>query len=307
MSYARFPRIWLRSLWSWIALSVLLAGCFSSAAVAQDTSAAGKLIELRGKQLYVEVLGPADAPPLLYLHGGPGSGSYEFGLYQGQRLAKNFRLILMDQRGVLRSDPLGPNESFGLDDIIEDAEALRVKLGYEKWSVLGHSFGGYVAARYAILHPDSIDRLVFDDPTFDLASSARSLLLGAAREYALMGKKQEQRQCLAAARGAMTPVELWKTVAQLTNALGDRRNNLYVHGPDKKFFDRVESESKLPKELWGRGGVHQEKLFNEGKIFESLLSELAQIRSPALLIHGRYDLVTAPDQVRLGRSPEAGS
>ena len=38
----------------------------------------GRLIAARGTRLYVDERGPADAPALLYLHGGPGSGSYDF-------------------------------------------------------------------------------------------------------------------------------------------------------------------------------------------------------------------------------------
>jgi proline iminopeptidase len=78
-----------------------------------------------GKQLYVEVLGPVTAPAVLYLHGGPGTGAYDFTRHQGGRLSPVVRLVAMDQRGVLRSDPLGDTEAFGLEDLIEDCEAVR--------------------------------------------------------------------------------------------------------------------------------------------------------------------------------------
>lgn len=59
--------------------------------------------KIRGKRLYVEIHGDAAAPPLLYLHGGPGEGCYEFMLHQSQRLSGQLRLIGIDQReyGVL--------------------------------------------------------------------------------------------------------------------------------------------------------------------------------------------------------------
>ncbi|MEU8227088.1 alpha/beta fold hydrolase [Kribbella sp. NPDC048915] len=67
------------------------------------------LTEVRGTRLYVDQRGPADAQPLLFMHGGPGAGSYDFMTFQGDRLAERFRLIGVDQRGVQRSDPLtGP-------------------------------------------------------------------------------------------------------------------------------------------------------------------------------------------------------
>ena len=67
----------------------------------------GQLIPIRGTHLGVEDLGSSNQSVIPYLHGGPGSGSYDFVFYQGQRLASLVRLIAVDQRGVLRSDQLG--------------------------------------------------------------------------------------------------------------------------------------------------------------------------------------------------------
>jgi len=61
----------------------------------------GSMITLRGKRIYIEVSGPSDCPVLLYLHGGPGAGSYDFSLYHSNRLSHNLRLVMMDQYGVL--------------------------------------------------------------------------------------------------------------------------------------------------------------------------------------------------------------
>lgn len=258
----------------------------------------GELVTIRSKRLFVEIRGASNAPPLLYLHGGPGAGSYDFGLYQGGILSKKFRLILMDQRGVLRSDPIGETESFGFDDIIADAEALRVRLGIKKWAVLGHSFGGYVAVKYAASHPASITRLILESPTFDLASSARALLRGAAREYQALGKKAEADEALRIAADSSAPTrELWQKFTRFTNAMGRTRNNLYVHGNDKEFFDDLVAASNIPSEMWSRSATHQKKLFAEGKLFESLIPELSLIQCPTLLIKGKYDLVTPDDQV----------
>lgn len=66
-----------------------------------------QMISIRGKDLYVEAVGPEDAPALLFLHGGPGgTGSYEFMLSQRELLSQHVRLIALDQRGVLRSEAL---------------------------------------------------------------------------------------------------------------------------------------------------------------------------------------------------------
>ncbi|OPG16761.1 alpha/beta fold hydrolase [Ferroacidibacillus organovorans] len=74
--------------------------------------------------LFVEDFGEKSAPPLLYLHGGPGTGSYDFVLYQRDYLIENVRLITFDQRGVLRSPAITDADSFGINRLIEDIAHL---------------------------------------------------------------------------------------------------------------------------------------------------------------------------------------
>lgn len=184
-------------------------------------------VTVRGKDFYVEDLGDSQTPALLYLHGGPGTGSYDFVLHQGERLAAQVRLIAFDQRGVLRSQPLEEGEPFGLDDLVEDCEALRTALDIPQWSVLGHSFGGYLAVAYALAYPESVQRLVLENPSLDLGSSARELLRRAALEYGVTGDARATLACLdAAAAPESTPVTVWKRMGELLDALGARRSNL---------------------------------------------------------------------------------
>ena len=282
----------------WVGTSTGAAGrAFNPSTLSIQTSARGELVTLRGKRVYVEVSGPAGAPVLLYLHGGPGTGAYEFSLYQRERLSRHLRLVVMDQRGVLRSDALADDEPFGLQDIIEDCEALRRHLGVRRWSVLGHSFGGVVAVRYALAYPDAVEKLLLESAPLNFASSACALLRGAAAEYRAMGKPELAEQCLKAADAGRPLESLIADSINLTNDLGARRNNLYVHGAEKDFFERLRAASPFPPELWKRSGVHQGKLFDEGKLFESVLPRLSEIKCPTLLLKGRYDLAMADDQV----------
>jgi proline iminopeptidase len=276
---------------------LLLIVISMNTSTSSQTNVQGEMLTLRGKRIYVEVRGPANAPALLYLHGGPGAGSYDFTLYQGERLSGRLRLVVMDQRGVLRSDPLANNEAFGLQDIIEDCEALRKHLGIRRWSVLSHSFGGIVAVRYALAYPDAVEKLLLESPSLDVASSCRSQLRGAAIEYRALGKPEIAEECLRAAEAQHPMKTLFEDTLRLTNALGARRNNLYVHGAEKDFFERLVAGSPFPPELWKKGSLHQHKIFAEGLLFESLLPRLSEIKCPTLLIKGKYDWVTADDQV----------
>ena len=50
-----------------------------------------------------------------------------------------------------------------MENLTADADALRQALGFEKWAVLGHSFGGNVALEYALRYPQSLSHLVLVD------------------------------------------------------------------------------------------------------------------------------------------------
>jgi pimeloyl-ACP methyl ester carboxylesterase len=108
----------------------------------------------------------ADRPFLVYLQGGPG---YEAPRPTDpstpgwlQRALKDFRVMMLDQRGTGRSTPVfgaRPAEylaHFRADSIVRDAECLRGELGAERWSVLGQSFGGLCALTYLSLAPEGL-------------------------------------------------------------------------------------------------------------------------------------------------------
>lgn len=79
----------------------------------------GGYYEIRGKEIYTEILGEDSSPVLLFIHGGPGGiGAMDFIKYQGERLSKNFKVIAPDQRGVWRSQAISEEEDISLEDII---------------------------------------------------------------------------------------------------------------------------------------------------------------------------------------------
>ncbi len=108
-----------------------------------------------------------DKPFLLYLQGGPGhEAPRPTGSPRGpgwlDRALKDFRVLLLDQRGTGRSTPVDGRECadylrhFRADSIVRDAERLRDALGSEPWSVLGQSFGGLCVFSYLSLAPDGL-------------------------------------------------------------------------------------------------------------------------------------------------------
>src|SRR5574338_1488781 len=197
----------------------------------------GRMVSVRGREFYVETVAKNDAPTLLYLHGGPGAGSYDFSVFEGRRLGARLNVVMFDQRGVLRSQPLADADTCTLRDLVEDTEALRQALGVRSWTILGHSFGGMLALSYALAYPNSVDKVIFENPALSLDSSARELLRGAAEIFAAHGDQTTARACRDAAAARTDARGTWQRFGELVNNMPDR-NSLY-----KDFFEGLVASS----------------------------------------------------------------
>jgi len=115
--------------------------------------------------------GGSGKPYLLFLQGGPGfEAARPTSPPTGwmARAIKDYRVLLLDQRGTGRSTPVGdipgttPTEQaaylthFRADGIVRDAELICAELGGERWSVLGQSFGGFTSMTYLSIAPDGL-------------------------------------------------------------------------------------------------------------------------------------------------------
>lgn len=134
-----------------------------------------ELIPLDGVEVYLEDVGPADAPVLLFLHGGPGGSSYTFREEMGDVL-EDYRLLYLDQRGGGRSPELPPDpDLFTLDALVEDLEDLRNHLAIEGWTLLSHGFGGMVALEYARRYPQRVQGQLMVAPWISFPLLAQQL------------------------------------------------------------------------------------------------------------------------------------
>jgi proline iminopeptidase len=119
-------------------------------------------IPIRDVELFVDVVGHGD--PLVMMHGAPSTDHWT--LQSFRQCADRFTLVFYDHRCNGRSQG-PPVESMTFDNLTADADALRERLGFERWAVLGHSFGGHVALEYALRFPERVSRLVLLDTAGD--------------------------------------------------------------------------------------------------------------------------------------------
>jgi proline iminopeptidase len=111
-----------------------------------------------GHDIYVESVGRAGGIAAVYLHGGPGSGCQP----DHRRLfdPERFHAVLFDQRGAGRSRPKGRREENTLPHLIADMEKIREKFGFERWMLVGGSWGATLALAYAQAHPGRVTGIV---------------------------------------------------------------------------------------------------------------------------------------------------
>ncbi len=109
-------------------------------------------------EIYVEESGKPDGAPVIFVHGGPGSGCGET---SRRFLDPDFyRIICMDQRGCGRSKPFVELRNNTIRHLADDIEKIRETLGIEKWLVHGGSWGTTLALYYAENHPDKVTGLI---------------------------------------------------------------------------------------------------------------------------------------------------
>ena len=112
-------------------------------------------IRVRDISIYYEIRGEGD--PLFYIGGTGGDLRSSPSIFE-RPVAKHFRILAYDQRGLGQTDK--PDTPYTMGDYAEDANGLLAALGWDRTHVLGVSFGGMVAQELAIRHPTRVKRLV---------------------------------------------------------------------------------------------------------------------------------------------------
>lgn len=98
-------------------------------------------------EIYYEISGNPSGVPIVFLHGGPGSGTHP---WQRQFFnPEKYKIVLLDQRGCGKSKPLACLEDNTTAHLVDDVHALKEHLNIEKWHVFGGSWGSTLGVCYA--------------------------------------------------------------------------------------------------------------------------------------------------------------
>lgn len=111
-----------------------------------------------GHQIYVERVGRRDGLPVVYLHGGPGSGCQT--AHRALFDPGIFSAVLFDQRGAGRSRPWLGLHSNTTAHLVADIERIREACGFDRMLIVGGSWGSTLALAYAESHPGRVTGIV---------------------------------------------------------------------------------------------------------------------------------------------------
>lgn len=230
---------------------------------------------IRDVRLFVEVVGRGY--PLALMHGGPGGDHWT--MLPFRELSDRFMLVFYDHRCNGRSVG-APVTSMTWENLTADADALRERLGFDKWAVLGHSFGGKVALEYALRYPDRLSHLVLLDAGGDSFWDQEN-----APE--LLAKRGFGRKKVELARrwfnGRIAPWEFYPTLMRLGTAYDPHTS--FLSGMRMMFAER-RSKGRPRAEIFG---------FSHLTKGWTVMDRLAEIRVPTLVMAGRDDFVFPPE------------
>lgn len=252
-------------------------------------------VERSGADLYVEQVGPDDAPTVYYLHGGPAYHAHSFRDLVGEDLER-YRMVYADQRGGGRSYADAP---FDLDTLADDVVAVLRALGAARASLVAHGFGAAIAVRAALRHAEAFERLVVVNPWFSMPMLARTLQRTAATMAGESAAALPPESGLADA-DALDPLEL---VAEAYGRVSAKALFDRLQFPDPSSRLRLEHSDATA--LLGPTATAE----LEEPWFVDVLEELQALRVPLVVLAGTRDGTSVPDQVEAGllRRPDAVS
>ncbi len=136
----------------------------TNASAQADKDTPGAYAWVDGAHLWFQIKGHGD--PIVVIPGGPGD-SHIYLTPWFNELAKLHKLIYYDAFGRGKSDRAKNPDEYSFERDVKDLEGLRVDLGIEKWTVIGHSYGGMVAQAYALKYPNSVSKLILSNTLYD--------------------------------------------------------------------------------------------------------------------------------------------
>lgn len=248
-------------------------------------------LNLQGKEesmAYMDVKPTAasNGKTVLLLHGKNFSGLY-WERTAKDLAAKGYRVVMPDQIGFGKSTK--PEIQYSFQQLARNTKKLLDHLGVAKTAVLGHSMGGMLSVRFALMYPETTEKLILENP---------------------IGLEDWKRSVPYASVDDWYAIEL----AQTPEKMKDYQRTNYYGGQWKPEYDRwLEPFAALTRTKGYPALAKVSALTYEMIFTQPVLYEFDLLKVPTLLIIGQRDRTAlgkanAPAEVaqRLGNYPELG-
>ena len=243
-----------------------------------------------GVELDVQVVGHGSNPPIILLHGFPESHRTWRGIVPD--LARDHFVLAPDQRGYARSAKPEGVANYTPDKMVADLLALADYFGIDRFTLVGHDWGGAIAWMAALQHPNRVARLVIINAPHPFVFQ-RSLF-----------DSREQRQAsqyITAFRG--DGIERWMAAQGLETFFDSTFARVQTHGvsPEDKaaYLDEWGQPGAMTAMLnWYRASAVQVPGMDEDPPRPAFLdAPFPPVTQPTLVIWGMGDKALLPVQL----------
>jgi pimeloyl-ACP methyl ester carboxylesterase len=229
--------------------------------------------------LWVVERGPDDGVPLLVLHGGPGLDHHEFADYLDPLTERGIRLVLVDQRACGKSERPSP-QTWTLERHAQDVIMLAKAMRLDRYAVLGHSYGAFVALQHAVDFPDAAAATIVSSGV----ASMRSLEL--VDEHLAAFEPASLRTQVTASWAREPEVS---TPEEFDRVMRDQWPFHFADPLDPRIEDYVERASDT---VYAPDVLRHFATTGDGSI--EVTDRLDQVSSPVLVLAGRHDRTCVP-------------
>ena len=240
-------------------------------------------IPFRGYKTWYRIVGDQEEPgkaPLMCLHGGPGA-AWDYFEPLEVLAETGRRVIFYDQLGGGNSDVPKDCSIFNMALFLEEIDAVRQELGLDRLHILGHSWGGMLAMEYALTQPAGLTSLI-------LADTGASMPQWMAEGRRLVAELPPDIQRIILeheAEGTTGSTEYHEACRVFSRRyLGGRID------PRPDYLKRMADKpgDDVYHFMWGPSEWYLTGTLKDWDI----TSRLGEIRTPTLVIGGRYDEAT---------------
>jgi len=249
-------------------------------------SAAQGYVDAEGIMIYYMTVGRGE--PLLIVHGGPGA-SHDYFLPYLLPLARQNKLVFIDERGSGKSQKLGDPAGYTIENMVEDVEGVRKSLGLGKITLMGHSYGGTLAQAYALKYQENLTHLILAS-TFPSTKQMNEVFV---KMKANMAPELRERIDRMEADGLYGHGDDYRkgryTDEYMIAAWGDGYfPYLYQNRPDPNFDPIAMGVTSwdLYRQMWGS---HGEFVIDGNMKSIEYVERLPSIRVPTLILVGDHD------------------